>query len=368
MLASGRETFYAIDGTTETYWDIPSKSARPVPVNERAVTVNLLKRGDNVIAENEGATLWDAGDGIALLEYHTKLNSIDDKVAEMLAKSIDIAENDFRGLVIGNDAANFSAGANIGLIFMAATQGAWDQIEALVGSLQNTMQRARYSSIPVVTAPAGLALGGGAETTMCGNAVQAHGELYIGLVEVGVGLIPGASGTLQLLRNVYGPYAEDKAFDPFPFIQKVFMSIGMANVATSAEEGREAGFLKATDGITMNRELLLSDAKARCIGMAESGFRPPRKGAYLLPGASGKATIDMLLYDMKLMGQISEHDALIGSKLGNVLCGGDTNPTTPVTEERMLELEREAFLSLCGEQKTKERLMHMIQTNKPLRN
>jgi 3-hydroxyacyl-CoA dehydrogenase len=368
MLDAGRTSFYAQDGAVTTYWDIASKSAKPVPEHDKALSVSILRRTGSPVERNAGASLWDMGDGIALLEFHTKMNAIDQDVAKMMKTAVDVAERDFRGLVIGNDAQNFCVGANIAMIMFAAQAKAWDQIDALVADLQGTMQRMRYSWIPVVTAPTGLTLGGGAETAMSGNAIQAASELYIGLVEVGVGLIPGASGNLQLLRNVYGDYAMDKAFDPFPFIQKVFMSIGMAKVATSAEEGRDMGFLKATDGISMNRDFVLADAKARAIGMAEAGFRPPRQGKFLLPGPSGKATIDMLLYDMALMGQVSAHDKLIGSKLAGVLTGGDTTPTTPVTEERILELEREAFLSLCGEPKTMERIGAMLTTGKPLRN
>ncbi len=203
---------------------------------------------------------------------------------------------------------------------------------------------------------------------MGGNAIQAAAELYMGLVEVGVGLIPGATGSIQLLRNLYGPFAANKDYDPFPYITQVFLTVGMAKVATSAEEARDFGFLSKSDGISMNRDFVLSDAKARCIGMADSGFLPPRATKFLLPGPSGRATIDMLLYDMEINGQVSAHDRLIGAKLGTLLTGGDTSPTIPVTEEKLMELEREIFLSLCGEQKTQERLMHMLQTNKSLRN
>jgi 3-hydroxyacyl-CoA dehydrogenase len=203
---------------------------------------------------------------------------------------------------------------------------------------------------------------------MCGNAVQAAAESYIGLVEVGVGLIPGGSGTLQLLRNLFGRMAGDPEVDPFPFIRKAFLTIGMASVATSAEEAMEKGFLNLTDGISLNRDFHLSDAKARVIGMAKAGFRPPRPAKFHLPGPSGKATVDMLLYDMELNNNISAHDRLIGNKLATVLTGGDTSPKVAVTEERLLELEREAFVSLCGEQKTRDRIAYMLQNNKPLRN
>jgi len=368
MLAAGRTSFYGVEGTVDTYWNIQKKAVEPVQQNKRTFKVEYLKRGNNKIAQNFGSTLFDMGDGIALLEFHTKMNSIDDEIVAMMHKAVDVAEKDFRGLVIGNDAPNFSAGANIFALLMAARNGMFEDIRKLIIALQTACQRLRYSSIPVVTAPGGLALGGGAEMTMAGNAIQAKAELYMGLVEFGVGVIPGGSGNLELLRNVYGPYAADPDFDAFPFIKKVFLTIGTAKVATSAEEAREFGFLNANDGISLNGDFVLSDAKARAIGMAESGWRPPRPTRFLLPGPSGAATIDMMLYDMEINGQVSAHDRLIGRKLASVLTGGDTSPNQFVSEERLLELEQEAFLSLCGEEKTQARLEYMLSNGKPLRN
>jgi 3-hydroxyacyl-CoA dehydrogenase len=238
----------------------------------------------------------------------------------------------------------------------------------MVAGFQQANQRMRYSWKPVVTAPGGLTLGGGAEVTLGGNAVQAAGELYMGLVEVGVGLIPGGGGNLQLMRNVFGQFAGDKEFDPFPFIKKVFMTIGMGHVATSAEEAREAGFLGQNDRVTINRDYLLSDAKETCLGLAKSSFKPPRPSKFRLPGRDGTATIDMLLYIMEQNGQISAHDRLIGRKLANVICGGDATSAVLVTEERLLELELETFMSLCGEEKSQQRMQYMLMNNKPLRN
>jgi 3-hydroxyacyl-CoA dehydrogenase len=368
MVASGRTSFYSVDGTRDTHWDIPSKSVKPVQESARVQRVEYLKRGNKKITGNDGATLWDLGDGVTLLEVHTKMNSIDTDVGSMMEKALDVTEKDFRGLVIGNDGQNFSVGANIMALLMAVKSDDWEGVRKMVGDFQKINQRMRYSPVPVVAAPFGLTLGGGAEMTMGANAIQASAELYMGLVEVGVGLIPGGGGTMQLLRNVYGPFANDKDFDALPFLKKVFFSIGTAKVATSAEEAREAGFLRADDGISLNRDLLLSDAKARVLGMANAGFRPPRPTKFRLPGRSGKATIDVALYDMQLNHQVSEHDRKIGQKLATVLTGGDTSPNTPVTEEKLLELELEAFLSLCGEEKTQARIMHMLETGKPLRN
>jgi 3-hydroxyacyl-CoA dehydrogenase len=368
MLATGRTSFYGVEGGRDTYWDIPSRSVKVVPENARTSRVEYLKRGNKKIVGNESATLWDMGDGVTLLEFHSKMNSIDDNIIAMMGTALDETEKNFQGLVVGNDGANFSAGANIFSMLWAARSGEFDAIRKMAGAFQAANQRMRYSPVPVVTAPFNLTLGGGAEAAMGGNAIQASAELYMGLVEVGVGLIPGGGGTMQLMRNVFGNYAADKDFDPFPFIKKVFLAIGMAKVATSAEEARESGFLTAQDGISANRDFLLSDAKARVLGMAKAGFRAPRPTRFRLPGPSGAATIDMLLYDMQLNNQISAHDRKIAQKLARVLTGGDTTPSVLVTEERMLELELEAFLSLCGEEKTQDRLQYMLEKGKPLRN
>jgi 3-hydroxyacyl-CoA dehydrogenase len=368
MVASGRTSFYGVEGGKDTYWDIPSKSVKVVPENARTSRVEYLKRGNKKITGNESASLWDMGDGVTLLEFHSKMNSIDDNIIAMMNTALDETEKNFRGLVVGNDGANFSAGANIMALLMAAKSDEFEAIRKMAAGFQAANQRMRYSPVPVVTAPFNLTLGGGAESAMGGNAIQASAELYMGLVEVGVGLIPGGGGTMQLLRNVYGAYAADKDFDAFPFIKKVFLAIGTAKVATSAEEARELGFLNANDGISANRDFLLSDAKQRVLGMANAGFRAPRPTRFRLPGSSGFATIDMMLYDMELNGQVSAHDRKIAQKLARVLTGGDTSPSVLVTEERLLELELEAFLSLCGEEKTQDRLMFMLEKGKPLRN
>ncbi|HYX91992.1 MAG TPA: 3-hydroxyacyl-CoA dehydrogenase/enoyl-CoA hydratase family protein, partial [Myxococcaceae bacterium] len=368
MLRSGRDRFYAVEGTVDRYWDVPSRSMKPVPENPRTARVEYLQRGHKKIAGNDSASLWDMGDGATLLEFHSKMNAIDGAITEMINVAVDETEKNFRALVVGNDGANFSVGANLVAVLWAVNSEDYDTLRANLEGFQRANQRLRYSPIPVVTAPFGMTLGGGAEVAMAGNAVQAAAETYLGLVEVGVGLVPGGGGNLQLLRNVYGPYAADPSFDPLPFLRKIFLAIGTAKVSTSAEEAREMGFLGPENGISLNRDFLLSDAKARALGMANAGFRPPRKTYFRLPGPSGRATIDMLLYDMQINRQISEHDRLIGRKLAEVLTGGDTSPSALVSEERLLELEREAFLSLVGEQKTRDRMVHMLEKGKPLRN
>jgi 3-hydroxyacyl-CoA dehydrogenase len=368
MLASGRDRFYGVDRTMDTYWEIKAGAQWPVPEHPRRVRVEELQRGERKVLGNDSATAWDIGGGVMLLEVHSKMNSIDADVVSAMYKAVERAETDFRGLVIGNDDANFSVGANLMALLMAIKSEDLESVRRMAHDFQMANQRMRYCSIPVVAAPFGMTLGGGAELAMGANAIQAYAELYMGLVEFGVGLVPGGGGTMQLLRNVYGPCATDRDFDPLPFLKKVFLTVGTAKVSTSAEEAQQMGFLSRSDGISMSRDLLIADARSRCIGMAESGFRPPRPTQFRLPGRSGWATVDMMLYDMQLNHQISEHDRKIGQRLATVLTGGDTSPSALVTEERLLELELEAFLSLCGEEKTQERMMQMLSTGKPLRN
>ena len=370
MVAAGREKFYSVDSKTgaDTYWEIKNKKVVPVDENKKVIRVEYLRRGNKQIAHNDSAALWDLGDGCTLLEFHSKMNSVDDDIVKMMDQALDETEKNHKALVIGNDGANFSAGANIMALLMAIRSDEWDVVRKLVGGFQKANQRMRYSPVPVVSAPFNLALGGGAEVTMGANAVQASAELYMGLVEVGVGLIPGGGGNLMLLRNLYGPFAQDKDFDALPFLKKCFLAIGTAKVATSAEEAAEMGFLGREYGLSLNRDLLLSDAKGRALGMANAGFRPPRPTMFRLPGRSGAATIDMMLYDMQLNQQISAHDRMIGQKLASVLTGGDTSANGLVSEDRLLELELEAFLSLCGEEKSQARIEHMLMQGKPLRN
>ena len=369
MIAKGHDAFYKWDGTTQLYYDYTSGSYKPVERSEKELTVDLLRRGDKEVKSNDSASILDAGDGVLVLEFHSKMNTVDLDIISMMEDALELLDEDrWKGLVIANDSSNFSAGANVGLVVGAANNDAFDQIESLIKRFQDANQNMRYHVKPVVAAPTGMALGGGAEVTMGANAVVAAGELYMGLVEFGVGLIPGGGGNLQLMRNVFGPHATDKSFPSLPFLQKIFMTIGMAQVATSAEEAREAGFLKETDTIVLNRAHLLYYAKQRVLGMANAGWRPPVPAKFRLPGRDGYATIDMLLYSMVENGQISDHDRLIGQKLARVLTGGDTSPSNLVGEQQLLDLEREAFLSLCHEEKTKDRMISMAMGKGVLRN
>lgn len=368
MVEAGHDSFYTWDGATRKYYDPFDGEYKPVPTDEKEISLDVIKRSDKKVMGNDGASLYDMGDGVALLEFHTKMNSVDNDIIEMMEKAADEVDENWRGLVIGNGSENFSAGANLMLILMNARSGNWDDIEEMIERFQSANQKMRYLSKPVVSAPRGLTLGGGAEVAMGANAIQAAGELYMGLVEVGVGLIPGGGGNLQLLRNIFGEVADESDFDPLPFLQKTFMNIGMGEVAKSADEARKAGFLTRTDEISINADHRLHHAKQKVIGLAESGFTPPRPTKFRLPGEDGVATMDMMLYGMQTQYQISEHDRLIGRKLATVLCGGDTTRANLTSEETLLELEREAFLSLCGEEKSQERMQHMLMNNKPLRN
>lgn len=363
MVAAGRASFYA-DGT---YWDVAAKSAKPVPTSPRELSLPRFRKAGGVVFENDGASLYDIGDRIACLELHTKMNAIDADVISALHKSVDVAEQRFDGLIVANhDPQAFSAGANIFLVLMAAQQGNWKAIEDMINQLHGGLQRLRYASVPTVTAPFGLALGGGAEIAMHGAAARANAELYMGLVEAGVGLIPAGGGCKELLARHLEFYPDDA--DPFVMVKKIFMQIALGKVSTSAEEARAMGMLSPTDGVTLNRDFLIHDAKQTALGLARAGYRAPRQRTMRLPGPSGYATLRSTLQMMHEAHQISAHDVVVGSKLAWVLCGGKTVPSVRVHEQHVLDLEREAFLSLCGEEKTRERMQYMLMNNKPLRN
>lgn len=366
MLDAGRTSFYEGDFGQRSFWDHTAGKASPELLSPRYRHLPSTIKHEALVSKNHGARLWDLGDGVACVEFRTKMNAVDADVIAMLNDAVDRAEKDFDALVIGNhDPRAFSAGANIMMIAMAAQQGAWDQVREMITAFQRACLRLRHSRIPVVAAPAGMTFGGGAEICLGANAIQAHAELYMGLVEVGVGLIPGGGGCFALLHNKQSAGPDT---DPLVYLRDTFMAIGMAKVATSAREAQKMGFLLPGDRITMDRDELIEAAKQRALGMARSDFRPPRPRALKVAGRSGYATLHSALWDMNQSGQISEHDMLIGQRLANVLAGGDVAAGTEVTEARFHELEQEAFLSLCGEPKTQARIQHMLTTNKPLRN
>jgi len=308
------------------------------------------------------------GDSVLCVEFHTKLNTLDNDVIAMLAEASDIAEQSFQAIVIGNGGEHFCAGANLMLIAMAAQQKAWAQIEAVVSGLQGAMQRLRYAKVPVVAAPFQYTLGGGAEVAMAADACQAYAETYMGLVEVGVGLVPAGGGCLRMVERYTSELAGVSGVDLLPYIGQASLNIAMAKVATGAEEAKTLKYLRATDGISLNPERLLYEAKQRALGLAGAGYRPPLPPLFPAAGYDAEKTIGARIWAMVEGGFASAHDALIANKVAHILCGGPVAQGTLLPEQHFLDLEREAFLSLCGEPKSQERVQFMLMNNKPLRN
>jgi 3-hydroxyacyl-CoA dehydrogenase len=305
---------------------------------------------------------------VLAVTFKSKANSLDEHNIGMLHEAAARAEQDFRGIVLFNQGDNFCVGANLFLVAAAAAQQQWDQIDKLVKHYQDATQRLKYAQVPVVAAPYGMTLGGGLELCLGSDAVQAACETYSGLVEVGVGLIPGGAGTLNLLWRALDSVPEGVEYDSYAYVTQVFKNIAMANVATSAEQAKQLGYFRTTDGVSFDRARQLYEAKQRVIGLAESGYHPPIPRAFKLPGESGIATLSMMVNTLVAGGYASEHDALIARKLARVLCGGSAGSSHLVSEQEVLDLEREAFVSLCGEQKSQQRMQHMLMKNKPLRN
>jgi 3-hydroxyacyl-CoA dehydrogenase len=296
------------------------------------------------------------------------MNAIDDDIIGMLNEALDKAETDFEGLVVGNDAPTFSAGANLFMIVMAAKQGMWDMLEDVVHRFQGVNMRMRYFPKPVVIAPAGLALGGGSEIIMHGNRVVAAAELYAGLVEVGVGVIPAGGGTKEMVRRIITPAMRTPDAIALPFLQRTFMQVGMAKVATSADEAREFGILGEADRIVLNRGFLMAEAKREVLHMAGMGYRPLMPEKLYAAGRDSLASLRAGINMFKEAKQITPYDAVVAEKLAYILTGGELSSPAWVDEQYILDLECEAFLSLCGEEKTQERMAHTLQTGKPLRN
>ncbi len=365
MFASGAENFYKFENGKQHYYDIPSKSYKVVPGTDDLIILNAFK--ENIVWKNEGSTLYDIGDGVVNLEFHTKMNSLGPEVVEGINTAINMAEKDFKGLVIGNEGQNFSAGANLAMLFMYAVDQEFDEIEMMTRAFQNTMTRAKFSSIPVVSAPSGMALGGGCELSLHCDAIQAHAETYIGLVEVGVGLIPGGGGTKEFTMRASDEFV---AGDPeLNTLQEYFMNIATAKVATSAEEARQMNILRKSDNITLNRKRLLADAKAKVIDLYDRGYtQPVERKDIKVQGQTGLAMFAAGITGMNYGNYASDHDAKIAHKIAWIMNGGDLSAPTLVSEQYLLDLEREAFLSLCGEPKTLERIQSILFKGKPLRN
>lgn len=367
MLKDGKTSFYELKDNKPNYYNQVSKSYEKISGTDSFIILDYI-RPNKTVWKNSGVTVTDLGDGILNCEFHTKMNSIGGEVLQGINKAIDIAEKDFRGLVVGNQGANFSAGANIAMIFMMAVEQEYDEIDFAIRQFQKTMMRVRYSSIPVVAAPHHLTLGGGCELCLHADWVQANAETYMGLVEFGVGVIPGGGGSKEFALRISDAY-RDGDYE-LNTLKERFLTIGMAKVSTSGLEAYDLGYLKQGQfGISMNYNRLLEDAKQKAIELAEAGYvRPKERTDIKVLGKQGLGMVYIGANSMYSGHYISEHDKKISEKLGYVLCGGDLSEPTLVSEQYLLDLEREAFLSLCAERKTLERLQAILKGGKPLRN
>jgi len=367
MLALGHSTFYKTEAGKRLYYDLASKSYQVIPGQEKQISLQILKP-TNTVFKNDDAHIVDLGDGIVGLEFHSKMNTMGQGVLEGLAYAIETAEKDFRGLVIGNESNEaFSAGANLGMLYMFGIEKKFDEVNQMIATFQESMMRVRYSSIPVVVAPHTLALGGGCEINLHADKIVAHAELYMGLVEVGVGLIPAGGGTKEMaLRMGDARRTGDVELNR---LQQAFMNIATAKVSTSAHEALEMNYLRTQDRIVLNRSQVISEAKKEAILLAEAGYvQKNRRSDVWVEGKQGLALFKAGIQGMLMGRYISEHDALIANKLAFAICGGDLDAPQQVTEQYLLDLEREAFLSLTGEQKTMERIGSLLSGGKPLRN
>ncbi|MBS0029362.1 3-hydroxyacyl-CoA dehydrogenase/enoyl-CoA hydratase family protein [Chitinophaga sp. 22321] len=366
MLAKGIKTFYKVENGKKFYYDVTSQAYKTVPGEGQFIILENFS--NNVVWKNSACSLIDIGDGVVCFDWKTKMNTIGGEVLEGLNKAVDRAEKDFRGLVVGNEGTNFSAGANVGMIFMLAAEQEFDELDMAVRLFQRSTMRLRYSSIPVVVAPHALTLGGGCEMCLHADKVQAAAETYIGLVELGVGLIPGGGGTKEMALRASLEYKEGR-IEEEP-LKDYFMTVATAKVATSGFEGFDMGVLrKGHDEITMNQSRLIADAKRSVIVMADEGYtRPIERTDIKVLGRGALGALLAGVYAMKFGNYISEHDQKVANKLAYVMCGGDLTEMSYVSEQYLLDLEREAFLSLCGERKTLERLQSVIKTGKPVRN
>lgn len=367
MLESGFTSFYKYENGKKKYYDINSNSYKEIPGKGDFIILDNY-RANEPVWKNSGATLHDIGDGIVNLEFHTKMNSIGSEILEAINKSIEIAEKDFKGLVIGNNGQHFSAGANLAMMFMLATEQEYDEIDLAVRQFQNTTMHIRYSNIPVVVAPHSLVLGGGCEVCLHADKVKASAETYIGLVEVGVGILPAGGGTKEMTLRASDSYIENGL--ELPELQKRFMNIATAKVSTSAVEAFDMGiFRKGQDSYSVNPNRVIADAKKEAILLADRGYTKPipRTDIKVL-GRTALATLLLGIHQFRLGNYITDHDKKIVEKVAYVMCGGDLSEGSLVSEQYLLDLEREAFLSLIGEKKTLERIQSILTTGKPLRN
>ena len=372
MLKAGFDSFYQYkrsspadkNGDKVGVYDVVKGKYVKLKKPEAAIMLKGLK----AISENAGATLRDMGDGVACLEFHTKVNSLDEDIMNMSLEALDRLENDFDGLVIGNEAENFSAGANLFMMVVGAQQGMWDMLDGAVRKLQDMNMRMRYSPKPIVVAPAGLTLGGGCEITMHASRVVAAAETYIGLVELGVGVIPAGAGTKEMLRRIVNPVMTIENGEPLAALQKAFLQMGQVKVATSAEEARGLNILSPQDRTVLNRSHLLTEAKKEVLHMVSSGYKPPAPELIYAAGREALAALRIGAWMFKEGQYITQYDHHVAGKLAYVMCGGELTRPQWVSEQYILDLEREAILSLFGEEKTQARMWSILQSGKPLRN
>ncbi len=368
MLAAGHTSFYQVNAAgKKQFYDLVSKAYQPIPGVENFLILDNLRATGKVLWKNPGASVIDLGDGILNVEFHSKMNSLGQDVIQGLLKGIELAESGYRGLVIGNDGAQFSAGANLGLVYMQALEQEFEELNMMIAQFQNAMMRLRYSSIPVVGAPHGLALGGGCELNLHCDKVVAAAETYMGLVEFGVGLIPAGGGTKELTLRTAAKYEEGEP--EYNLLRNTYMTISTAKVSTSAAEAFDLGFMRRGDEIVVNSNRVIAAAKAAALELADAGYtQPVQKTNIKVHGRGALGMFKTGVYAMQQGHYISTHDQLIADKLAYVMCGGDLSSATEVSEQYLLDLEREAFLSLCGERKTLERIQSILTTGKPLRN
>jgi 3-hydroxyacyl-CoA dehydrogenase len=376
MLDNGKASFYKREDGKRLFYDVPSKEYKEIPVKPGIILLPSLKDREKQVAGNIGASLIDIGDGVACLEFHTKMNAIGGDITAMIHQSTDIVSKDFDGLVIANHGTNFSAGANLVMVLFAAQEEEWDDLEFAVRSFQDAMMKLRYLDKPVVAAPAGMALAGGCEICLAADRIRYAAETYMGLVEVGVGLIPAGGGCKELLvRNTEQLFEVQKGgiyqkqIELMPFVARAFETIALAKVATSGPEAVKVGYLRPTDRMTVNRDYLIQDAKNTVLAMNMEGYTPPRPlDEIRVPGENTLAMIKLAIWTLHEQGYVTDHDVTVSTKVAHVLCGGNVLADTMVSEKYLLELEREAFLSLCGDPNTHARIQHMLNTGKPLRN
>ena len=376
VLSSGRKGFYESEKGKTTIFDVGTGAAKPLETPKGILILKSLKDAGREVERNPGASLIDLGDGVVCCEFHAKMNAIGADLIAMLQKGLKRLDTDFEAMVIANQAVNFSVGANLMLVLVAAQEQEWDELHLAVKQFQNANLALKYAPKPVVAAPQGMALGGGCEIGLHSTKIQAASEAYIGLVETGVGLIPGGGGTKEMVirANEHAGGGED--LDLFHALKPVFETLAMAKVGTSAEESRDLGFLRREDGVSMNRDRLVADAKEVALALVRGGYKPAAAGwqegsqatEIKVLGEQFLAGAKLAIHMMQRGGFISEYDAHVGRKLANILAGGALSSPQTVSEQYLLDLEREAFVSLCGERKTQERMAHTLKTGKPLRN